>query len=198
MKWKSSTVFVAAAFALSVVLLFAKAGMMRERATEGRPLITNHLYSPAAADPQLRDQRAAERLVSPDEEATATSQRAVVVREPLREPARQRTAPSRARTATLVTTPAAVAPARATAPAPVITHPYHVITGTYSKRANAERALAPLKEKGYRNAFVGVFDEGTKFCTIAGKFEREDRARVMLSELKTKWNTGGYIYEKTE
>ena len=193
MKWKSSTVFVAAAFALSVVLLFAKAGMMRERATADRPLITNHLYSPAAADPELRDRRAAERIAAP--RPSAGAQRAVIVREPTREPAPRRTPTPRARATTASRSVASEAPARSAA---VITHPYHVITGTYSQPANAERALAGLKAKGYREAFVGVFDEGTKHCTIAGKFEREDHARVMLSELKTKWSMGGYIYEKTE
>ena len=183
MKLKSSTVIVAAAFALSVVLLFAKAGMMRERATADRPLITNHVYSPAAADPQLRDRDAAARVI---ERPKAEAQRAVVVREPTRVPARQRT-PAR--------------PAVAATPAvakPVVDYPFHVITGTFSNAANAERALAQLKERGYRDAFIGLFDDGTKHCTIAGKFKREDHARVMLSELKTKWGTAGYIYEKTE
>ena len=184
MKLKSSTVIVAAAFALSVVLLFAKAGMMRERATADRPVITNHVYSPAAADPQLRDQNSAARIVAGP---VAEPQRAVVVREPVREPARQRTEPARA-------TPAATPPA----PKPVIDYPFHVITGTFASRANAERALAELKGRGYRDAFIGLFDDGTKHCTIAGKFRREDRARVMLSELKSKWGTAGYIYEKTE
>ena len=187
MKLKSSTVIVAAAFALSVVLLFAKAGMMRERATADRPVITNHVYSPAAADPQLRDRDAAARVIA---RPAAEPQRAVVVREPTREPARRRTASPRASATAVAATPAVAKP--------VIDFPYHVITGTFANRANAERALAQLKERGYRDAFIGLFDDGTKHCTIAGKFKREDRARVMLSELKSKWGTAGYIYEKTE
>lgn len=187
-KWKSSTVLVAGAFAVSVVLLFAKAEMMRERATEGRPVITNHLYSPAAADARLRDRRAAERLVAPS--------RAVVVREPVRAPVRRRTQTPRARGIT-ATRNVPAAPSAPPAPT-VIAEPYHVITGTFGQRANAERALAQLKKRGYRKAFIGLFDEGTKHCTIAGKFEDEAHARIMVSELATKWSQDAYIYEKTE
>lgn len=188
-KWKSSTVLVASAFAVSVILLFAKAEMMRERATEGRPLITNHLYSPAAADPELRDRRAAERLVAPAE----APQRAVVVREPIRTPARGRTEAPRSHGITASRNVSAPRPAPA-----AIEDPYHVITGTFGRRANAERALAELRKRGYRRAFIGLFDEGTKHCAIAGKFADEAHARVMVAELSSKWNQDAYIYKKTE
>ena len=176
---------MAAAFGLSVVLLFLKAGMMRDRATAGRPLITNHVYSPAAADPDLRDQRAAERITARVAAGVTAPGRAVVVREPTSVPAPRRPRPA---------APTAAPPA---APAE-ISEPYHVVAATFRERAKAERGVADLKRKGFGEAFVGVFDDGEYYSVIARRFAREDQARVMLSELKTKWGVAGLIWKKTE
>ena len=188
-QWKSSTVLVAAAFGLSVLLLFLKAGMMHERATADRPLITNHVYSPAAADPELRDQRAAERITARPAVDLAPATRAVVVREPVRTPARQRveasTPPRRTAAATPTTTVA-------------IPEPYHVVTATFSAREKAERGVADLKRKGFAEAFVGVFDGGKYYSVIARRFDREDQARVMLSELKSKYGVEAIIWKKVD
>ncbi len=185
-RWSSSTVFVAAAFGLSVVLLFAKAGSMRERATEGRAIVTHHIYSPAAADPALRDQDRAERLTK---RPVSTTSRAVVVREPAAtsRPAASASAPS---------SPVDERPLRRTPTDP--TKPFYVVAGTFETRANAEKGLAQLQAKGLHQSFLGVFNEGKYTSVIARNFASEDKARLLLAELEDKHNIKGYIYHKTE
>ena len=186
--WKSSTVLVGAAFTLSVALLFAKAGMMRDRATAERPLITNHLYSPAAADPELRDQRAAERITRRSAQATPTAARSVVVRQPAAAP----------QPAVRETSSSARATPAAAAGSVVIERPFHVVVASFKGREGAETELKRLRAKGYKEAFIGVFNEGKYHSLIAANFKREDHARVMLSELKTKHGIEGFIYNKTD
>ena len=209
--WKSSTLIVVAAFSVSVVLLFTKADMMRERASAGRPLITNHIYSPAAADPDLRNPDHAARLTR--REAPAT--RAVVVRQPEVKAERAATTEPRPNSATLTAsarTPSqpvaaekefkAVEQASAKTSAsdyrPPASHRYYIVAGTFDTRDKAERGLADLQRRGLNQSFIGVFDEGKYVSVIARALPREDQARIMLTELKSKYNIEGYIYHKTE
>lgn len=186
-RWKSSTVLVASAFGLSVVLLFAKAGMMRERAVADRPLITNHVYSPAAADPGLRNQRTAERYLDREPKATRTSSRSVVVRQP-NETSKRSTS----------FTPKPVATGATGTSATRINKPFYVVAGTFRSEENAARMLSELKAKGLSHSFLGEFNDGKLVSVIVRRFDREDQARVMLAELKAKHKIDGIIYHKTE
>ncbi len=184
-RWKTSTILVAAAFGLSVVLLFAKAGMMRDRATAGRPVVTNHIYSPAAADPKLQDQRRAEQMTRRSNAAPA---KAVIVREP------GAGAGAKAKLASQTSTDQR--PLHATPIDP--TKPYYVVVGTFETRENAETELRRLQAKRVVQGFLGVFNDGKYTSVIARNFAREDQARLMLTELKEKHGVSGYIYHKTE
>ncbi len=183
---------VAVAFGLSVVLLFAKAGLMRERATAGRAVVTNHIYSPAAADPILRDQHRADAISRRPAAAAQTASRAVVIREAGDE------RPTIARTtgASAADAPADERPLRRTPIDP--DKPYYVVVGAFEARENAEKDLRRLQAKGLTQSFLGVFNEGKYTTVIASHFAREDQARLHLAELEDKHGVKGYIYHKTE
>ena len=192
--WKSSTLVVAVAFGVSVVLLFAKADMMRERASAGRPLITNHIYSPAAADPDLRNRERAERMTRPPEKSQA-----VIVRQPegaLATPTKATATTSSPAVAKTAQTVAAQAPTSGYRPP--ASHRYYVVAATFDAREKAERGLADLQRRGLKESFIGVFDDGKYVSVIARAFEREDQARIMLGELDAKHGIAGYIFHKTD
>lgn len=197
--WKSSTLLVAAAFMVSVILLFTKSGMMRERATTGRPLITNHIYSPAAADPDLRNQARAERMSRQEPRAEKVATHAVVIREPATVKSLEIKSSSEA-SATPLPTPAktAVKTAATETVVPDADHRYYVVAGTFSTLENAQKGLLEFKSKGLSHSFIGVFNEGKYTSVIARAFEQENQARLMLKELKEKHNISGYIYHKVD
>ncbi len=212
--WKSSTLVVLATFSVSVVLLFAKADMMRERASAGRPLVTNHIYSPAAADPDLRNAEKAKRMSRPFEPAPKTATVSVITRQPELPPAPEPT-PTRQASLSVPTTEQTSASAKtATAPAgetksasaktnsgeykPADSHRFYVVVGTFTTRQNALKGLADMQRRGLKESFIGVFDEGKYVSVIARAFEREDQARIMLSELDAKHSINGYIYHKVD
>ena len=199
--WKSSTLLVLAAFTVSVVLLFAKAGMHGERGSSQQAVVSNHIYSPAAANPELRDPERAERLTR--RVATATNVR----------PQHSRATARAAKQRTTATAPAPkAAPTKSTAepkatpnPKPAVeTHPvpeghaFYVVMATFSSRDNAERGLADMKAKGLKESFVGTFDDGKFYSVIGNTFAKEPSARYMIAELKDKHGINAYIYHKRD
>ena len=198
--WKSSTLLVLAAFTVSVVLLFAKAGMHSERSHGDRVVVSNHIYSPAAADPQLRNPERAERLrrAAKPIPASATNVRPQHNRATAT-PARQ-LAPTRdeaPRTQTESTPTPSVAPSASSHVVPE-GHVYYVVMATFSSRDNAERGLVQMKAKGLDKSFVGTFDEGKFYSVIGNTFSKESAARYMINELKEKHGISAYIYHKRD
>ena len=198
--WKSSTLLVFGAFTISVVLLLAKSGMVAGRTERAEVRVTSHIYSPAAADPELRDPERAERLRrSAKPQARTTSTRTTVVREPKRAtppagPPKSTPAPRTAK-ASLASTPPAEPLPRHEVPA---NHRYYVILATFSSLENAKRGRRNLEEKGLSGCFVGSFDEGKYYSVIGRTFANEESARYMVNEIVTKYGLDPYIYFKRD
>lgn len=189
--WKSSTLLVLVAFTLSVVLLFAKAGMVRERNLVEDNVVSNHIYSPAAADPDLRVPERAERLMratpkpKPSAEAKPVSI-SETVSSPAVSPERSPKEAKPAETKTTKTTPAQGA------------NMFYVVTATFSSKENADKGVVQMKKKGLKDAFVGTFDEGKFYSVIGNTFADEASARFMVTELLREHKIKAYIYYKKD
>ena len=210
--WKSSTVIVVATFAVSVLLLFAKASMVRDRSdASGEVVVSNEIYSPAAADPELRSPERAARI----REAAQPRPKTVAQRTEAPKPP-QRAAPQAGETASAKTeeplpVPAEAQPGVVTGAAeasPVnepfpehqvpAGHDFYVVAATFSSPDNARKGLANMQRKGLAKAFVGTFDEGKFFSVIANTFPREEQARYMVQELERDHGIKGYVYHRRE
>ena len=74
-------------------------------------------------------------------------------------------------------------PQEAAKPSGVSTTLYRVQVGAYSNRANADKALAKLKEAGFTDAFIAVVD-GKLFRVQVGAFSKKENAEAQLSKVK--------------
>ena len=175
--WKSSTLLVVGAFTVSVLLLFLKSGMVNERREVGPARVSNKIYTPAAADPELRSRELVEQKYRPAP-ARAQAVNAQTTIEP------QREAP-----------PPAPAFPRHDVPAG---HDYYVVTATFSKPESARRGLEEMRRKGLSQAFIGTFDEGKYYSVIGDTYAREDQAMLLVAELKEKYGIGAYVYRKRD
>ena len=182
--WKSSTILVVAAFSVSVLLLFLKADMASERRRDAPPArVSNQIYSPGAADPELRTPERAEQIRrAGSARAVSTSSRTPA------EPARR----------------GGDAPA-ARPPSPAIPehdvpagHEYYVVTATLTSPESALKGLAEMKRKGLTDAFVGTFDDGKYYPIIGNTYAREDQARLLVAELAEKHGIEAYVYHKKD
>ena len=72
---------------------------------------------------------------------------------------------------------------------------YMVIAGSFTVKANAEREVSRLKDKGYDNAEVGMFNRGTYANVIVDRFDSVERAKELAKELKSK-GIPAYVQEK--
>lgn len=178
--WKSSTLLVVGAFTVSVLLLFLKSGMVNERRAVGPARVSNKIYTPAAADPELRSRELVEQKYQP-----APARARAVNTQTTVEPQRAAPAPP----------PAAPAFPRHDVPAG---HEYYVVTATFSQPESARRGLAEMKRKGLSQAFIGTFDEGKYYSVIGDTYAREDQARLLVAELKEKYGIGAYVYRKRD
>ncbi len=185
--WKSSTLLVLAAFTVSVLLLFTKSGMVGQRSDSGEVIVTNNIYSPAAADPELRSLDRAENLRRRPARATQVANTAPATRPRPAQPATQaapRTQAAPAASPTLHEVPSG--------------HVFYVVTATFSSRANADRGLAAAQKKGLTKSFVGTFDEGKFYSVIGNTFAEESSARYMVKELADKHGIKAYVYHKRD
>ncbi|MFK8056498.1 MAG: SPOR domain-containing protein [Saprospiraceae bacterium] len=178
--WKTSTLLVIGAFVLSVLFLVFTSNPFDRGVARARGPIDSEIYSPAAADPDLRSPELADRVrASAKPRARQTAQK-VSVPVPT---------PKVVKPKVVVAAPTAVLP-EVTAPPKNENvpegHHYYVIVGTYSNPQNAERALAAFQKKGAGKPFVGVFNEGQRFSVIAQTFENEAKARVFVKALRDK------------
>ena len=179
--WKSSTLLVVAAFAVSVLLLFLKSGMVSERRAAGPARVSNEIYTPAAADPELRSRERAEAI-----RASAA---------PRARPVSEQTTVTPQRSS--VSGGAAAAPAFPHHEVPA-DHVYYVVTATFSKPDRARLGLAEMQRKGLAEAFIGTFDDGKYYSIIGDTYAREEQARLLVAELKEKHGIGAYVYHKRE
>ncbi len=186
--WRTSTLLVIGAFILSILfLIFSKSSRDSSR-TQLRSHVENEIYSPAAADPDLRSPELADRV------------RASAKPKP-RKAAQKKTIPApkprKVQPKAVVSKPAKPAPVKnANVPDG---HHYFVIVGTYSNPQNAERALAAFQKKEAGKPFVGVFNDGRSFSVVAQTFKEEATARKFVKSLRDDHNwTEAYINYVTD
>ena len=208
--WKSSTLLVLAAFTVSLVLLFAKAGMVQPRDSSEEVLVSNYIYSPAAADPNLRSPERAENLRRQQARAQPVAAK-TTVEAPVEAPSPKPTATSPPASAKTRPAPSATdSPAKQTT-APIdltqygiaahrvpANHKFYVVAATFSTPDNAKRGLANMKAKGLDASFIGTLDEGKFFSVIANTFTQETQAAYMVRELERKQGIRAYVYHKKE
>ena len=199
--WKSSTLLVLGAFTVSVVLLLTKAGMYGDRRSADAVVVSNHIYSPAAADPNLRSPERADRLRRSAAKPVAASLNQTATPKPARRkpaPAPKPTPKPAAKATAAPTAPAPTAAAAPTAHAVPAGHVFYVVAATFSSKENGERGLAQMRRKGLDKAFLGTFDEGKFYSVIADTYAKESSARYMVKELADKHQMSAYVYHKKD
>lgn len=63
---------------------------------------------------------------------------------------------------------------------------FMVVAGSFSQRYNAESQVKLLKELGYKNARVEIFNSGSLATALVDRFDDYDRAKRLANELKGK------------
>ena len=63
---------------------------------------------------------------------------------------------------------------------------YMVVAGSFSQRFNAENQVKYLKDLGYSNASVEIFNNGALASALVDRFTSQDAAKRLVSELKGK------------
>lgn len=175
--WKTSTLLVLGAFVLSVLFLMFTGSSKDRSLSSARKPVGKEIYSPAAADPDLRSPELAERVRASAKPRPRQTAQKVAVPTP-REQKPKVEAPK----------PEAAPPAQKKNENVPEGHHYYVIVGTYSNPKNAERALTTFKKKGAGAPFVGIFNEGQRFSVIAQTFKDEVTARTFVKQLRDEHN----------
>ena len=164
-------------------LFFSRNSRENTSIRERRPT-SSEIYSPAAADPDLRSPELADRVRASAKPKPRKAAQKVTVPAP---------APKKVKAPNYkVVTPQP----KPEEPKPAPTrnsnvpegHHYYVIVGTYSNPQNADRALESFKKKGAGIPFVGVFNEGQRFSVIAQTFADEASARSFVKSLRDDHN----------
>ncbi|PHN05336.1 SPOR domain-containing protein [Flavilitoribacter nigricans] len=63
---------------------------------------------------------------------------------------------------------------------------FMVVAGSFSMRQNAETQVKKLKQLGYDNARVEIFNGGALATALVDRFDNYDRAKNLVTELKGK------------
>lgn len=63
---------------------------------------------------------------------------------------------------------------------------FMVVAGSFSMRYNAETQVKKLKQLGYDNARVEIFNSGALATALVDRFDNYDRAKSLVNELKGK------------
>lgn len=63
---------------------------------------------------------------------------------------------------------------------------FMVVAGSFSMRYNAETQVKKLKQLGYNNARVEIFNGGALATALVDRFDNYDRAKSLVNELKGK------------
>lgn len=72
---------------------------------------------------------------------------------------------------------------------------YMVLAGSFRQRANAEAVVRRLKNKGYAEAELSLFNRGAYATVLAGRFETYAEAQTRVAALK-KDGVEAYIQQK--
>ena len=186
--WKTSTLLVIGAFVLSIGFLLLSNNSRDSKRIRVQSHADNEIYSPAAADPDLRSPELADRLRA----SAKPKPRKAAQKKTIPAPKPRKTKPK-------------VHVQKTTKPLPVKNsnvpagHHYYVIVGTYSNPQNAERALASFQKKNAGKPFVGVFNEGQRFSVVAQTFKDEAVARKFVKSLREDHNwTDAFINYVTD
>lgn len=71
-----------------------------------------------------------------------------------------------------------------------------VLAGSFRLRAGAEAEVRKLRELGYRNAEVTLFNNGTFAAVLVDRFSDIDAANQLAQTLKNKHNVEAYVHER--
>lgn len=63
---------------------------------------------------------------------------------------------------------------------------FMVVAGSFSQRINAEAQVKKLKQLGYDNARVEIFNGGSLATALVDRYDNYDRAKSLVTELKGK------------
>ncbi len=73
---------------------------------------------------------------------------------------------------------------------------YMVIAGTYAEKSNAEVLVKKLKDAGYTNAGMHLFDRKKFNVVIADRYDELAQARAAVRELKKAHGIAAYVKKK--
>lgn len=73
---------------------------------------------------------------------------------------------------------------------------YMVIAGAYRIRENAEKEVRRLREKGYPETELSLFDRGTYAVVLVNRFDNLSSAKSLAEELKREHSIDAYVKEK--
>ena len=73
-----------------------------------------------------------------------------------------------------------------------------VLAGSFRLRSGAEAEVQRLKNLGYKNAEVTLFNAGTFAAVLVDRFDNVARAEALASELQTKHKVEAYVHEKRQ
>ena len=221
--WKPSTLLVLTAFALSIILLFAKSELMLQRLQHRDESLSHHVYSPAAADPDLRNPEKVSRLRADRARAQAVSNTAKEVAGSSAKPGTTEEKPI----SSSDSEPKSVAPAETEKrkaenkaqpkeeKSPSSTsvqglhprfkptsapdgHQFFVVFASFQTFENAEKGLEEIRAKGFPQAYIGAFNEGKYYSIIGQTFKTEPEARELLVKLEKERNIKALIYRNTQ
>lgn len=72
---------------------------------------------------------------------------------------------------------------------------YHIVGGAFRIKANADKKIAQLKEKGFDAKYLGTNDYGLHIVAYAS-FSDKDKALYALKQIKSKNNPYAWLYVK--
>jgi len=73
-----------------------------------------------------------------------------------------------------------------------------VLAGSFRLRSGAEAEVQRLKNLGYKNAEVTLFNAGTFAAVLVDRFDDVSQAEALASELQSKHKVEAYVHEKRE
>ena len=73
-----------------------------------------------------------------------------------------------------------------------------VLAGSFRLRSGAEAEVQRLKNLGYKNAEVTLFNAGTFAAVLVDRFEDLSQAEALANELQTNHGVEAYVHEKRQ
>lgn len=73
---------------------------------------------------------------------------------------------------------------------------YLVLAGSFRLRSGAEAEVQRLKQLGYANAEVTLFNNGAFAAVLVDRFTDLAKAEALVNDLQTQHNVAAYVHEK--